>query len=109
MKMVVIQNTVIDSFCTCSVLIDLFPFTGFIKERPAIAGIFTISDINGSSISGRAAFIFMRAMINLSHGKRAPEFTSSPLMIISVVDHLKTSSAYRNTILIDSFFLIAGI
>lgn len=52
MKMVVIQNTVIDSFSRSPVLIDLFPFVRFIKKRSAIAGIITVIDIDYSSIIG---------------------------------------------------------
>lgn len=50
MQIVVVQHMVIDSFCRCSVLVDLLPFIRPVYQRPCISRIVTICDIYSPSI-----------------------------------------------------------
>lgn len=99
MKMIVIQYTVIDAFCTSPVLIDLFPFVGSVEKRAAITGIVTVIDIDDSAIIRRTAQIFVITVIDLPHRKRTSELMSAALNIIAKIDHFKACITDWDTIL----------
>ena len=66
LKIVIIENAIVNTLSRSTVLIDLFPGTGFIEKRTGIADIGGVIDIDNSSVIRRAAVTFVITMINFA-------------------------------------------
>ena len=75
-KMIVVQDSGVHSFCRSSVPVNLFPLFRPVWNRSEEPDVITVIDVYRSSISGRTALIRKWAGGNLIHPERAAEFSA---------------------------------
>lgn len=107
-KMIVVQDSGVHSFCRSSVPVNLFPLFRPVWNRSEEPDVITVIDVYRSSISGRTALIRKWAGGNLIHPEWAAEFSALSLNVVAIVIHRCSIRTNRHAILIQ-LELIKGI
>ena len=107
MKSVIIQNTVVDSFCAGTVFVDFLPLFGSPWDRCVEAGVPAGLHMYGSSI--RRFGTDARAGIDLSHDVGATVLGAVLAFVIAPADHPVSGLADGSAILVGGDLVRYGL